>query len=149
MTKKEPLYPHVPYSKILSPRLENTGNELKEGIYTTYEVNPEGFIVNEKPKTIQQVYDYVRKKLQSKYPEVFNGMDYFSLSLEQRLRPASLWDIKARWTAVYYVTGGSEGWYIHVETRDVEQAKMMFLGKTFQKNIAEEAVTAISEIMEV
>lgn len=46
--------------------------------------------------------------------------------------PNALWPLKYRWIAVYAVTGGSEGHYIHIDVIADDKRTMIGLCKTFQ-----------------
>ncbi|CAG0992509.1 hypothetical protein ARNL5_03348 [Anaerolineae bacterium] len=56
---------------------------------------------------------------------------------------------KIRWIAVYWVVGGSEGYYVHVETRELEpqKAELVFLGKFWDVARAELAVNLLQALV--
>lgn len=126
--------------------------EHEEDMFHTWEVK-NGHIINRKPKKLSEVYQAVRKELEL-YPEIFGSLDYFSLEIEYKLgHVPDLWP-DPHWIAVFYVTGDSEGYYIHVEARDGGTSKLLFLGKTLREGIegrmiCEKAVAALSRIMKV
>jgi len=128
--------------------------EHKNDLYETYDVTDKGYCTNCQPRKIIDVFNDVNQELKEKYPEICEGIDYFDLSLSTRIKPADPWDTSAHWTAVYYVRGGSEGFYIHVSTIHGGKHQMIFLGKTLLEgeaglSWAEKMVAAISRIMKV
>ena len=56
---------------------------------------------------------------------------------------------KIRWIAIYWVVGGSEGYYVHVETRELEpqKAELVFLGKFWDAARAELAVNLLQALV--
>ena len=56
---------------------------------------------------------------------------------------------KVRWIAAYWVVGGSEGYYVHVETRDCETPKteLVMLGKFWDTARAELAVNLLQALV--
>jgi len=63
------------------------------------------------------------------WPHIHHLVDeYFNIDHEQ---VGKRWPKGVRWIACYAVTGGSEGWYVHIDAIFDGQRKMMFLGKTF------------------
>ena len=56
---------------------------------------------------------------------------------------------KVRWIAVYWVVGGSEGYYVHVETRSGEspQVELVLVGKFWDTMRAEFAVNLIQALV--
>lgn len=54
-----------------------------------------------------------------------------------------------RWIAIYWVVGGSEGYYVHVETREPEtqKAELIFLGKFWDVARAEQAVNMLQALV--
>lgn len=121
-------------------------------LYSTWDVIHTGYCINDKPRPISEVFEQVNSRLQSEYPELYRELDYFSNSVKYE-PDSTLWP-KFRWIAVFYVRGGSEGYYIHVETRNDGAAKIMFLGKTLLegkagRELCEKIVAALSRIMDV
>jgi hypothetical protein len=55
---------------------------------------------------------------------------------------------KIRWIAVYWVVGGSEGYYVHVETREPETQKteLVLLGKFWDAARAEQATNLLQAL---
>lgn len=133
----------------------------KSDLYTEYDVTDKHYCINEKPRKLIDIFNDVNKQLKEKYPKLCEGFDYFSLSasLDHFYDSGSrgteiLWNMDTAWTAVYYVTGGSEGYYIHVSSIHDDKHKLLFLGKTLREgeagiSWAEQMVAAISRIMNV
>jgi hypothetical protein len=122
-------------------------------LFTTYDVTHESLCINERGNPMDEIYAHVKKELQEKYPDLWGKLDYFDQDVELRHR-SELWDTDTHWIAVFYVRGGSEGYYIHVETRKDGQAKIIFLGKTLLEGeegvqCAEQTANAIARIMKV
>ena len=89
------------------------------------------------PSTLREITEILRKEI-----EQLDGVEYFGLCPEVSVLVTSLadqpldWTDQYRWLACYAVTGGSEGWYIHVElihpTRiGVANRQSLMMGKTF------------------
>ncbi|MFA5186771.1 MAG: hypothetical protein WC551_09865 [Patescibacteria group bacterium] len=99
----------------------------------TYEVK-DGFVINEQPKSLREVFDYILKKL-PEYQVDIGEYDYFHISSSEH---ESLWPLDARWIAVFVVQGGSEGFYVHVEAFMSNRPIicLIFLGKTLQEGKA-------------
>jgi hypothetical protein len=56
---------------------------------------------------------------------------------------------QVRWIAVYWVVGGSEGYYVHVEThaRETQRGELIFLGKFWDVARAEQAVNMLQALV--
>jgi hypothetical protein len=126
--------------------------EHKSDLYTTYDVTDKGYCINIKPRKLVDIFNDVDRQLKEKYPKLCEGIEYFDLF---PWHPEIVfWDLDTHWTAVFYVTGGSEGYYIHVEAIKEEARTLLFLGKTLREgetgiSWAEQMVCAISRIMKV
>jgi len=132
--------------------------ETNNDLYTIWDVTEDRYCVNERRKNLYGIYEHVRDALQKDYPDLWEQSDYFSYDYDN---PQGLMDRKHEalcpkfaWIAVFYVTGGSEGYYVHVEARDNGKATILFLGKTLREGEAgrawgEKMVAAISRIMNV
>lgn len=111
--------------------------EHKVDIYIEYDVLFH-HCINMKQRTVAQVYKYVLDNVPA---GLFDEMDYFSIARTPINTPSRdfLWP-KFRWVSVYYVTGGSEGYYLHVDTIGEQDGgrdrRMMLLGKTLLKGKA-------------
>jgi hypothetical protein len=125
----------------------STGSDL----YSTWEVQRNHRCVNIKNKTTGEIYQTVRGQLSENYPDLWSQLDYFNMSDgSDTCKP---WP-EHNWVAVFYVRGGSEGFYIHVAVLSSGKYRTMFLGKTLCEGqtgvrIAEGTANAIARIMEV
>lgn len=95
-----------------------------------------------RPRTIEDMVIFLR--LQNIRTE-----DYFSTSI--RVRPTEgIYTEKTRWVAVYWVEGGSEGYYLHVDRLIYDQALDKLVayniatGKYWQKEDAGKAVELLT-----
>lgn len=60
-------------------------------------------------------------------------LDYYSVSNDLSVPPKQQMVSRYRWLAIFAVTGGSEGYYIHVDVIDLEgNRKPLYLAKTFE-----------------
>ena len=61
----------------------------------------------------------------------------------------SVYADRIRWIAVYWVVGGSEGYYVHIETRECEtqKAELVFLGKFWDVTRAEQAANLLQALV--
>jgi hypothetical protein len=81
-------------------------------------------------------------------------MDYFDISAGSDKKDA-LFPVDRGWLKVYYVQGGSEGYYVHVETAPMNEVnRLYFLAKTLREgeagvSWAERMVCALSRIFRV
>jgi hypothetical protein len=78
-----------------------------ETICTRYDVVC-GMCINERPKTIQEVYDAIDKGLREKGLLPDEGLSIWGVRNGSEPWP------KGRWVACYGVRGGSEGYWLHV-----------------------------------
>lgn len=86
-----------------------------------------------------------------------NGLDddeYFELHTvyrhqHPRWQAEFVYADKIRWIAVYWVVGGSEGFYVHVETREHEtqKAELVFVGKFWDAARAEQATNLLQALV--
>lgn len=126
--------------------------ETKETPFETYQVNDKGLVVNEQPKTMEQVYGWLCDELKKENEpddkwSVGPFDEYFSNML--RHHPSRQWPSQHRWIACFAVTGGSEGHYVHVEAIGDEKRELLFLGKTFLgMDNALEAVGLLTKILQ-
>jgi hypothetical protein len=123
-----------------------------EGKFSTWSVTEDGFVVDEKPKTIEKVLEYVLAELKKADVDI-GTYDYFNpMSPHPDI---DTWPLDYRWIACFAVVGANEGWYIHVvafkpgkrpRTCEVET---LLLGKTFQSiEHALELVVALTKILQ-
>lgn len=107
-----------------------------------------GYIRQAAGRTLGEIHHDVTESLGEMVDEYFSGpRDWRS----EELGPSDQWPENVRWVACYAVTGGSEGWYIHIDLireldlppetdafgaakrpRSVKTASTIMLGKTFQ-----------------
>jgi len=126
---------------------------MKEIEFSTYDVDEKGFIKNEKPRNLRDVYHDVSVELQQ--AGLLGDMDYFSMSSSLHCDdPVRLFPLRWKWIACYAVTGGSEGHYVHVDVThrgadlESEKTETIFIGKTFSgMDNALEIAGALSKIM--
>ncbi len=114
----------------------------------------DGYVRDEVGKTVEDVFAYVKAQLKTYATghEEYGGIIDEYLSNSER-RPGT-WPIRARWIAVYAVTGGSEGHYVHVDAiEDTETGRTcsgLFLAKTFRGyDHACEIARVLGKILEV
>lgn len=121
----------------LWPLLKEAHNEfVKAGnkpdhrvdIYVEYDVLFH-HCIDFKQRKVAEVYQYVMENI----PDgLFDEMDYFAISGSRKTKGAE-WP-KFHWVSVYYVTGGSEGFYLHVDTINSNDGgndrDTMLIGKT-------------------
>jgi len=122
--------------------------ETREDIFSYYDVSYDWTCHNERPKTMQQVYDYICNEMKEKYPELWRMLDYFDI---WKYDGITHFPLDYKWIAVFYVRGGSEGHYFHVEAIKDGKITHLFLGKTLSEN-REDAIlinSALSRILEV
>lgn len=129
-------------------------NRMRSDLFTTYEVTPEGYIVNTNGRRVKDIERDVVEKLQQQFPEVWDQLDYFYRTIDYRQDPDARWPEAWRWVAVYYVTGSSEGFYFHVDVRTHDESApvlSMFVGKTLSesRDDAERIQNALARVFEV
>jgi hypothetical protein len=128
----------------------------KEDMYSSWDVTIDGQCINNKPKTTTAVFNAVKAQFQEKYPQLWDDMDYFDLNADFIYRSAlpDIWPEPFR-IAVFYVRGGSEGYYVHVEGIRLDgKTTNLILAKTLREGEAgiqwaEQTANAISRIMKV
>ena len=93
----------------------------------------DGYVIKAIPRTIKEIQQYVNTGLDdAKRKQHKDGVGHEVFSDQGQHDGITLWPITAHWTAVYYVTGGSEGHYVHVDAIDGNQRTMYLLLKTFE-----------------
>ena len=98
--------------------------------------------------TWNDVLEFIRE-------EGFDKDEYFSLSpVDRGYLDRQVWDggIDIWCIPVYWMVGGSEGYYVHVDRLIIDEgngnrSQLMLLGKFWDKERAKEAVVAISEFI--
>jgi len=120
----------------------------------------DGYVKNERGNSLQEIRQYIINELKKlplpatykDYGTSFNDLlDYFSLGTWQYKNENKTWPTNYNWVSCYYVTGGSEGYYFHIDVIKEDKRELMFLGKTLIENrgLAGEINNAISRIMQV
>ncbi len=97
--------------------------------FGTSTVADDGRILETRPKTIGQVYAYLRTQLGDLIDE------YFSICTDSTPATGNTdpWPLDSRWIAVYPVTGNSEGHYVHVDSIAPDGTRrLLYLAKTFR-----------------
>ena len=124
----------------------------QEDLFSVYDVDFDHRIHNERRKTIQQVCSNIIGEFKEQFPDIYGTLDYLGPSVDYDLGE----DINSpfpefHWIAVYYVEGGSEGYYIHVDVLYEEnKRKMILLGKTLLgRSEAEKIANCLSRIIKV
>ena len=128
------------------PIIVKTQHEL----LTTYDVTYESYCINERGNPLREIYEAIDKELKASHPELMENLEYFS-DAESR---GKVWDPTIQRITVFYVRGGSEGYYVHVDTRKEGIAQYVFLLKTLLEGEAgiawaEQMVCALSRILKV
>jgi hypothetical protein len=102
------------------------------------------FRSSNKPHTWRTVLDFIQEM-------GFDNDEYFHLFPDKRhFVDQPIWD-KQNWISVFWVVGGSEGYYIHVENRmndyEGDHANLIILGKFWDWERAEEATQAVQRFI--
>jgi hypothetical protein len=109
----------------------------------SYDVT-DGIVKNDQPKSITEICEYCVEKLKDDFGLEID--EYFDASYDQRKR---VWPLYGR-IAIFAVTGGSEGHYVHVENLHNEKHRCLMLAKTFRgMDFALSLVSALTKILEV
>ncbi len=121
-------------------------------LLSTYDVTNKHFCINERGNKISEIHKEVMERLSKDYPALIKDMDYFDIfpSFEE----AAVFPIDRGYLKVFYVTGDSEGYYVHVETETKHKNNLYFLIKTLREgetgiSWAEKMVCALSRIFKV
>jgi hypothetical protein len=131
--------------------------KTKRTLCETYDVTHENYCINTRGNKLYDIFKEVKGRLEKEYPELMAHCDYFAYDGEDLYKEEkySLWDLNDHWLAIHYVTGGSEGYYVHVARVDRQNRyKIIFLAKTLNERDAgitwaANMVAALSRIMEV
>lgn len=120
-------------------------------LLTTYDVTDESRVVNERPNRVDEVQKEVIEKLRQDWPNLVSQWDYFGTSA---VFHETYFPMDWRFICVFYVRGGSEGYYVHVETQKNKVNTTVFLGKTLDgsergRKWAEDMVVALGRIFDV
>lgn len=124
--------------------------ETKKTLLTTYDVTDKHLCINERGNPLPDIVERLRDDLDKRLPDWSEGSDYFNL---YPFKEKEVWPVDSR-IAVFYVKGGSEGYYVHVEAQHDGRSDLEFLGKTLREgeegiSWAEQMVCALSRILEV
>jgi hypothetical protein len=134
--------------------------ETRHDVFTTYDVI-DGYVKNERGNPMQDILKHIKAELKkiisTTYTEepitLYACLDYFDEAQAPWLAPKhTTWPTEYHWLACYYVTGGSEGYYFHVDLIDADgKREMLFLGKTLieRRQLAAEITGALSSIIGV
>jgi hypothetical protein len=121
-----------------------------QDIFENWDITDKGYYINHRNKKMGEVFAAVEKKFKDEYPDLYAELDHFGAfwPTDSKEMP------DRRWLGVFYVTGDSEGHYIHVEAigtgLEKDKRECLFLGKTFTgRDHAEKVVCALSRILEV
>ena len=122
-----------------------------EDMYSTWQVAHDGRCINDTPKGAWDVYQAVQAAYTEQYPDLAARLEYFSDGCRRSIKEDE-WPTGR--VAVFYVKGGSEGYYVHVEVLAAGAHHCMMLVKTLAegepgRQWAEQTVAAISRIMNV
>ena len=120
----------------------------------TEDVTTDGYCINFRPNKIKEVSQEILDLIKKKNPDLIKGMDYWSPCYDYRDRENATFPDKFPRIAVFYVEGGSEGYYVHVEALHDGKHDNIFLAKTLREGEAgitwaEQMVCTISRIMDV
>lgn len=104
-------------------------NRHEETPFETYDVTYSCLVVNQRFKPLKDVYNWLRQKINTEHKDLMDELDYFSVypPLSDEQNKPYPGDSRI---AVFYVRGGSEGYYLHVESLTAEGHKLLMLGKT-------------------
>ena len=123
--------------------------EKKEDFFSTWKIDENNKITNEEYKPLATIYRQIEKIMKEKYPELYEQFDYFHNAIT--LPKDARWPNEYYYIAVFYVTGRSEGHYVHVDVlKNDNTYENLLLGKTFcGKEVAAKMAKVIAEILEV
>ena len=100
-----------------------------ESLFSKWDVTDKHFCVNQVNKTIGDVCTAVERRLSEGLLNEFDSYGNFCYPL----KPTDPWP-KMHWLAIYYVTGGSEGFWVHVDVIGGEgDRKLVWLAKTLHE----------------
>ena len=102
----------------------------RENWCSTWDVDENGYVRNERGKPLVEVCKYLEEGLRAE-PEVWNSIDYFN----PHYKEVPIWPIDAHWIAVFCVLGESEGYYIHCEAIKGDKRVLLVLAKTLSEDL--------------
>jgi hypothetical protein len=127
--------------------------ESREDTYSRYDVTYEGYVVNETAKTINEVCLWAVDELKTKYPDIYEQLDYFhkNYRYDGTDKKDEKWPLEYNWLSVFYVRGESEGFYFHVEAIEGDKRTLLLLGKTlsWSRDVAEKIQNTLARIFQV
>ena len=127
-------------------------------LLSEYDVTNKNFCINITPRKIKDIFKEVENQLPK---ELMNEFDYYVSSFpfihttniaEAHFDENGLFP-EFHWIAIYYVLGGSEGYYVHVATiNDEEHHEMVWVAKTLYegtkgKEVCRKLVAALEDII--
>ena len=122
-------------------------------LFTVYDVTEDGLCINEQGRTYGDIEADIIRKIKEEHPEAWEMLDYFGLEYDyRRNHRGDYFPTSWQWIACYYVKGGSEGYYFHVDLIALGgERKMIFLGKTLSESRSDAEViqNALSRVFEV
>jgi hypothetical protein len=126
-------------------------------LLSTYDVTDKHLCINERGNKLSEIHKEVMNKLRKDYPELVTDIEYFGIF--PSFKEDAVFPIDRGYLKVFYVTGGSEGYYVHVETKTKHESQydrneLYFLAKTLREgeagiSWAERMVCALSRIFKV
>jgi hypothetical protein len=106
----------------------------------TYDVDHKGYCINSRGNRLWDILKKVQETLKKDYPGLMDQVEYFDVNYDYNVpiekRREQVWDVHAHWNIIHYVTGGSEGFYVHVAQvhRETGVYHTVFLIKTLIGN---------------
>jgi hypothetical protein len=119
--------------------------------FSTYQV-VDGLVRHEVGNPVSEVFRYCLHELQEYATDGEPLIDEYVSDIASREAPGARWPLHASWIAVFAVTGGSEGHYVHVEALHSHSntRQLLFLAKTFRGfDHALRIVASLSKILAV
>lgn len=149
-------YIHIPSKHLDNKEEEKMKEQLletKTDLFTTYDVTEDWLCVNERGRTYGDIEADIIRKMKEEHLEAWKMLDYFGLEYDyRRQRKGDYFPVQWKWIACYYVKGGSEGYYFHVDLIDSDGKRdLIFLGKTLSESRSDAEViqNALSRVFEV
>jgi hypothetical protein len=125
----------------------------------TEDVTTEGHCINFRPNLLKEISQEVMDKLEKDHHSLVAHLEYWSVEYGPdpygpKAHDTATWPKGFPRIAVFYVRGGSEGYYVHVEALKDGKHKNIFLAKTLLEGEggvtwAERMVCALSRILDV
>jgi len=100
----------------------------------------------DKPRKLMPILAELNAELRKLNLEAEGGFDPWPIYPQHKYWPDHKW---MRWTAVYYVRGGSEGFYVHIDAVGDHEREGIALLKCWDADEAEEIVAVVSELLGV